>query len=178
MINPRETSSSHQGFPRHKWFILNSTTRNGGRCHLITLSDRWGDGVCWWKTPQSGNKVSSNFDVLRCVKVNSSLYYVETEISYYHMLIRTDATWKDGVSTYFKKLFKDYELRHYMVQIIFCINFTLSLTMFELIIFEISDTLERSSRYFHWYLSLYLTLFMVIIMTPLYLRFVHFSYLT
>ena len=77
-----------------------------------------------------------------------------------------------------KKLFKDYELRHYMVQIIFCINFTLSLTMFELIIFEISDTLERSSRYFHWYLSLYLTLFMVIIMTPLYLRFVHFSYLT
>ena len=77
-----------------------------------------------------------------------------------------------------KKLFKDYELRHYMVQIIFCINFTLSLTMFELIIFEISDTLERSSRYFHWYLSLYLTLFMVIIMTPLYLRFVHFPYLT
>ena len=71
-----------------------------------------------------------------------------------------------------KKLFKDYELRHHMVQIIFCVNFTLSCTMFELIIFEISDTLERSSRYFHWYLSLYMTLFMVIIMTPLYLRYV------
>ena len=70
-----------------------------------------------------------------------------------------------------KKLFKDYELRHYMVQLIFCINFTLSCTMFELIIFEIADTLERSSRYFHWYLSLYLTLFMVIIMTPLYLSY-------
>ena len=70
-----------------------------------------------------------------------------------------------------KKLFKDYELRHYMVQLIFCINFTLSCTMFEMIIFEIADTLERSSRYFHWYLSLYLTLFMVIIMTPLYLSY-------
>lgn len=70
-----------------------------------------------------------------------------------------------------KMLFKDYELRHYMVQLIFCINFTLSCTMFELIIFEISDTLERSSRYFHWYLSLYLTLFMVIILTPLYLSY-------
>ena len=70
-----------------------------------------------------------------------------------------------------KKLFKDYELRHHMVQLIFCINFTLSCTMFELIIFEISDTLDRSSRYFHWYLSLYLTLFMVIILTPLYLSY-------
>ena len=70
-----------------------------------------------------------------------------------------------------KKLFKDYELRHYMVQLIFCINFTLSCTMFEMIIFEIADTLERSSRYFHWYLSLYLTLFMVIVITPLYLSY-------
>ncbi len=70
-----------------------------------------------------------------------------------------------------KMLFKDYELRTIMVQLIFCINFTLSCTMFELIIFEITDTLERSSRYFHWYLSLYLTLFMVIILTPLYLAY-------
>ncbi|CAB4058688.1 GPR89 [Lepeophtheirus salmonis] len=41
--------------------------------------------------------------------------------------------------------------------------------MFELIIFEIIDHLERSSRYFHWYLSLYLMLFMVIILIPFYL---------
>lgn len=68
-----------------------------------------------------------------------------------------------------KKLFKDYELRHYLVQFIFCVNFTLSCTMFELIIFEIIDYLDRSSRYFHWYLSLYLTLFMVVILTPFYL---------
>nr|ACO11331.1 GPR89A [Caligus rogercresseyi] len=68
-----------------------------------------------------------------------------------------------------KKLFMDYELHHKLVQLIFCINFTLSCTMFELIIFEILDHLERSSRYFHWYLSLYLMLFMVIILIPFYL---------
>ena len=68
-----------------------------------------------------------------------------------------------------KKLFKDYELRHYFVQLIFCVNFTLSCTMFELIIFEIIDMLEISSRIFHWYLSLYAMLVMLILITPFYL---------
>ena len=56
-----------------------------------------------------------------------------------------------------------------MVQLIFCANFALSCTMFELIIFEIIDHMERSSRYFHWILSLYVMLFMIIILTPFYL---------
>lgn len=68
-----------------------------------------------------------------------------------------------------KKLFKDYELRHHMVQLIFCINFTLSCTMFELIIFEVIDHMERSSRYFHWILALYAMLFMIILLTPFYI---------
>ncbi len=68
-----------------------------------------------------------------------------------------------------QKLFRDYELRHRFVQLIFCVNFALSCTMFELIIFEIVDYLEKNSRYFHWYLSLYLSLFMVIVLTPLYI---------
>ena len=45
-----------------------------------------------------------------------------------------------------KMLFKDYELHHLLVQLIFCINFTLSCTMFELIIFEIADILDIGSR--------------------------------
>ena len=49
-----------------------------------------------------------------------------------------------------KMLFKDYELHHSLVQLIFCINFTLSLTMFELIIFEIVDFLDIGSRYFYY----------------------------
>ena len=46
-----------------------------------------------------------------------------------------------------KMLFKDYELHHMLVQLIFCINFTLSCTMFELIIFEIVGFLDIGSRY-------------------------------
>jgi len=68
-----------------------------------------------------------------------------------------------------KMLFKDYELHHILVQLIFCVNFTLSCTMFELIIFEISDVLDIGSRYFHWYISIYSTLFMVIVLTPFYI---------
>ena len=45
-----------------------------------------------------------------------------------------------------KMLFRDYELHHLLVQLIFCINFTLSCTMFELIIFEIADILDIGSR--------------------------------
>jgi len=68
-----------------------------------------------------------------------------------------------------KKLFRDYELRQRLVQVIFCVNFSLSCTFFELIIFEIVDYLDRSSRFFHWYLSIYAMLFMVIILIPFYL---------
>lgn len=66
-------------------------------------------------------------------------------------------------------LFRDYELHHYLVQLIFCINFTLSCTMFELIIFEIADVLDIGSRYFHWYTALYSMLFMVVVITPFYI---------
>lgn len=45
-----------------------------------------------------------------------------------------------------KMLFRDYELHHLLVQLIFCINFSLSCTMFELIIFEIADILDINSR--------------------------------
>jgi len=68
-----------------------------------------------------------------------------------------------------KMLFRDYELHHLLVQLIFCINFTLSCTMFELIIFEIADILDIGSRYFHWYIAIYSMLFMVIVLTPFYI---------
>jgi len=61
------------------------------------------------------------------------------------------------------------------IQFIFCINFTLSCTMFELIIFEILDVLENSSRIFHWYFSLYAMLVMLILITPFYLVMITFK---
>lgn len=70
-----------------------------------------------------------------------------------------------------KQLFRDYEVRHVSVQLIFSSTFTISLTMFELIIFEIVGLLESSSRYFHWRLELTLLLFMVIALIPFYIAY-------
>ncbi|XP_075214520.1 Golgi pH regulator isoform X2 [Lycorma delicatula] len=68
-----------------------------------------------------------------------------------------------------KKLFRDYEVHHRLVQLIFSVTFSLSCTMFELIIFEIIGLLDSSSRYLHWNVGLYLILFMVIVVIPFYI---------
>ena len=47
-----------------------------------------------------------------------------------------------GSLFFMKQLFKDYEVRQRIVQIIFSVTFALSCTMFELIIFEILDILH------------------------------------
>lgn len=65
-----------------------------------------------------------------------------------------------------KQLYKLYEVRGIRVQLIFAVTFALSLTLFELIIFEILGVLESSSRYFHWRLALTLILVMVIAVIP------------
>lgn len=70
---------------------------------------------------------------------------------------------------FMKQLFKDYEVHHLSVQLLFSITFSLSCTMFELIIFEILGFLESSSRYLHWKLGLYAILFMLIVLLPFYI---------
>uniref|UniRef100_A0A1B0GMB0 Golgi pH regulator conserved domain-containing protein n=1 Tax=Phlebotomus papatasi TaxID=29031 RepID=A0A1B0GMB0_PHLPP len=70
-----------------------------------------------------------------------------------------------------RQLFRNYEVRNILVQLIFSLTFALSLTMFELIIFEIVGILESSSRYFHWRLGLTLLLFMVIALIPYYIAY-------
>ncbi|XP_061932448.1 Golgi pH regulator isoform X3 [Apis cerana] len=70
-----------------------------------------------------------------------------------------------------KKLFRDYEVHHRLVQLIFSTTFSLSCTMFELIIFEIIGVLDSSSRYFHWNVGLYMLLFMVIVLIPFYIAY-------
>ncbi|XP_043482866.1 Golgi pH regulator [Leptopilina heterotoma] len=70
-----------------------------------------------------------------------------------------------------KKLFRDYEVHHRLVQLIFSTTFSLSCTMFELIIFEIVGVLDSSSRYFHWNVGLYMLLFMVIVLIPFYIAY-------
>ncbi|CAL8143720.1 unnamed protein product [Orchesella dallaii] len=68
-----------------------------------------------------------------------------------------------------KQLFKDYEVHHTLVQLIFSITFALSCTLFELIIFEILGYLDSDSRYLHWFIALYCILFMTIGLIPFYI---------
>ncbi|XP_065202343.1 Golgi pH regulator [Planococcus citri] len=74
-----------------------------------------------------------------------------------------------GQIFFVKQLFRDYEVRHSLVQFIFSITLCSSLIMFELIIFEIIGFLELSSRYFYWNVYLYLMLFLVIVIIPFYI---------
>ena len=64
------------------------------------------------------------------------------------------------------QLFRDYECHHRTVQVIFAVTFSLSCTMFELIIFEIVGLLDSDSRLFHWKLNLYIMLFVVVYLVP------------
>uniref|UniRef100_A0A4W4DSK1 Golgi pH regulator n=1 Tax=Electrophorus electricus TaxID=8005 RepID=A0A4W4DSK1_ELEEL len=70
---------------------------------------------------------------------------------------------------FMRQLFKDYEVRQYVVQVVFSITFAFSCTMFELIIFEILGTLSTASRYFHWKLNLYVILLVLIFVVPFYI---------
>ncbi|XP_034820382.1 Golgi pH regulator A isoform X3 [Pan paniscus] len=70
---------------------------------------------------------------------------------------------------FMRQLFKDYEIRQYVVQVIFSVTFAFSCTMFELIIFEILGVLNSSSRYFHWKMNLCVILLILVFMVPFYI---------
>ncbi|KAI2660476.1 Golgi pH regulator [Labeo rohita] len=70
---------------------------------------------------------------------------------------------------FMRQLFKDYEVRQYVVQVVFSITFAFSCTMFELIIFEILGVLSSTSRYFHWKVNLYVILLVLIFVVPFYI---------
>ena len=70
---------------------------------------------------------------------------------------------------FLRYLFKDYEVTRWSIQAAFAATFTLSCTMFELIICEILGIMDESSRRFHWHLNLYLMLFFLICLLPLYM---------
>ncbi|CAG9807208.1 unnamed protein product [Chironomus riparius] len=74
-----------------------------------------------------------------------------------------------GLIFFVKQLFKNYEVKKISVQLIFSFTFALSLTLFELIIFEIMDILQQSSRLFYWRMSLVSILIMVVAVIPYYI---------
>lgn len=74
-----------------------------------------------------------------------------------------------GLIFFVKQLFKNYEVKNITVQLIFSITFALSLTLFELIIFEIIGFLSQQSRRIYWTSSLIAILVMVIAIIPFYI---------
>lgn len=70
---------------------------------------------------------------------------------------------------FMRKLFKNYEVRHVIVQLVFAVTFSLSCMMFELIIFEILGYLQPSSRLFHWQLLIYCMLLVLVFLIPFYI---------
>lgn len=76
-----------------------------------------------------------------------------------------------GQIFFVKQLFKNYEVKNITVQLIFSITFALSLTLFELIIFEIIGFMTSTSRYFYWRVSLVAILIMVVLIIPYYIVF-------
>lgn len=67
------------------------------------------------------------------------------------------------------KLFRDYEVRHKGVQFLFSLTFTMSCSMFELIIFEIMGLLSLEARWYNWKFDLYMMLFLLICVLPIYM---------
>lgn len=65
-----------------------------------------------------------------------------------------------------KQLFRDYEVQHILVQILFSVILSLSCSMFELIIFEILGLLNTGSRKFYWNATIYFMLLMLIFILP------------
>lgn len=74
-----------------------------------------------------------------------------------------------GYVFFLKGLFKDYEVHHFVVWVVFSVTFALSCTMFELIIFEIIGWLDASSRLICWKIALYSMLTIVILIIPFYI---------
>ncbi|EFA82620.1 hypothetical protein PPL_04312 [Heterostelium album PN500] len=76
---------------------------------------------------------------------------------------------------FLKILFRDYEVKLVTVQLSFSMMFALSCTMFELIIFEIMDIMDRDWRYMCWEFDLIVMLIDLILILPYYQFYLIFS---
>lgn len=75
-------------------------------------------------------------------------------------------------------MFQDYEINNVWPQFLFSLVFTLSTSMFELIIFEIADVLDRNTRWLNWKIDIWCMLVLVIFILPfcmIYLLVAHYT---
>ncbi|KAI9030542.1 G protein-coupled receptor 89A [Hyaloraphidium curvatum] len=73
------------------------------------------------------------------------------------------------------KLFANYAVHNNVVRVVFALLFALSCEVFELIIFEILDVLNRDFRRWHWKFSLFLILTITVCVVPFYQFVIFFS---
>ena len=67
---------------------------------------------------------------------------------------------------FMRQLFTDYELKSPSVTFLFCLTFSLSCSMFELIIFEILHVCTEEARWIVWKLDIYCMLVLLIFVLP------------
>ncbi len=85
------------------------------------------------------------------------------------LLVASSAVFFSGSWLFFvKKIAGNYGVRDRRVLTLFAATFSLSATLFELIIFEIVDVLNRTLRWFMWKTTLVLMLSLLIVILPLY----------
>jgi hypothetical protein len=85
------------------------------------------------------------------------------------VLLTTGLYFGIGWVFFYRKLYSDYEIKHTSIQLLFSVTFTVSCSMFQLIIFEIADVLERRSRWYNWKIDIYIMMVLLIVVLPMYM---------
>ncbi len=98
--------------------------------------------------------------------------YIRMATDFLIVLITQFCFFSIGWVFFYRKLYSDYEVKHWIVQFLFSITFTFSCSMFELIIFEILDVLERNSRWINWKCDIYAMLVILIFILPFYIFYI------
>mmetsp|Transcript_1562 Transcript_1562/g.3570 ORF Transcript_1562/g.3570 Transcript_1562/m.3570 type:complete len:440 (-) Transcript_1562:79-1398(-) len=91
------------------------------------------------------------------------------------LVLATQAVFFSFAWFFFTRIFEDYEVRNVGGQVLFSVTFALSCNMFELIIFEILDILDRNSRWWNWKVDLYVMMALLIVVIPFYMSYLFLS---